>query len=189
MRRLACSSTRRSRSAGLRSPAPPASPRLRRPASTTTGHAAQTKQSGDDGSLGEPLPKASEKASRSLDGRYPASAWRATRDRTGPPAYGNGRPGDLRRLRNRPGFLNYRGEPAQSSAVTLARGTATAATLLSQHMQVPSGTEHAILDPLAKERNLKSEVHASALYPLRPQLACMREAPAARRQLDHGRVF
>ena len=27
-------------------------------------------------------------------------------------------------------------------AVTLARGTATAATLLSQHMQVPSGTEH-----------------------------------------------
>ena len=66
-------------------------------------------------------------------------AWSATRDRTGLPACGNGRPGDLRRLRNRPGFLNYREEPAQSSAVTLARGTATAATLLSQHMQVPSG--------------------------------------------------
>ena len=71
-----------------------------------------------------------------------SGAWSATRDQTGPPAYGNGRPGDLRRRRNRPGFLNYRGEPAQSSAVTLARGTATAATLLSQHMQVPSGTEH-----------------------------------------------
>ena len=76
----------------------------------------------------------------SFDGEVPGERWRATRDRTGPPAYGNGRPGDLRRLRNRPGFLNYRGEPAQSSAVTLARGTAIANFTESAHrfLQEPS---------------------------------------------------
>ena len=54
--------------------------------------------------------------------RYPAGRWSATRAWTALPTYGSGRPGDLRRSRNRPGFLNYRGEPAQSSAVTLAEG-------------------------------------------------------------------